>query len=98
MAKLSDAQLKWKTHIDAAKAAGQTLKDYARQHKLNVHTLYAHSRRLNKATKAPAKPAFVRVAATAPGSVRIDLPNGARVHLSGSLDMAALLSQVARLP
>ena len=100
MAKLTDAQLKWKAHIDAAKAAGQTLKDYAQQHKLNVQTLYGHNRRLNKAASAPAKPAFVRVAssASAPGAVRIDLPNGIRMHLSAPLDIVSLLSQVARLP
>lgn len=100
MAQLTDVQLKWKAHIDAAKAAGQTLKDYAREHGLNLQTLYAHSRRLNKATRGPAKPAFVRVASSAgaPGSVRIDFPNGVRVHLSAPLDMVALLSQVARLP
>lgn len=100
MSRLTETQLKWKAHIDAAKAADQTLKDYAREHKLNVQTLYTHSRRLNKAAKASSKPAFVRVAspASAPGSVRIDLPNGVRLHMSAPLDIAALLLQVARLP
>jgi hypothetical protein len=100
MAKLTEAQLKWKTHIDAAKAAGQTLKGYAREHNLNVQTLYGHSRRLNKATKSPARPGFVRVAASAgaPGAVRIDLPNGVRVHMSTPSDLAELLRQVSCLP
>ena len=100
MTELTKTQLQWKAHIDAAKAAGQTLTDYAREHNLNVQTLYSHSRRLNKAAKASAKAAFVRVSGStsAPGSVRIDLPNGVRVHMSAPLDVAALLTQVARLP
>ncbi len=100
MTALTEAQLKLKAHIDAAKAAGQTLTDYAREHELKVQTLCSHSRRLNKAAKASGKPAFVRVASStgAPGSVRIDLPNGVRVHMSAPLDVAALLTQVARLP
>ena len=64
MTELTEAQRKWKAHIDAAKAAGQTLTDYAREHKLNVQTLYSNSRRLNRAAKAPAKPAFVRVSSS----------------------------------
>ncbi len=100
MTELTEAQLKWKAHIDAAKAAGQTLTDYAREHKLNVQTLYSHSRRLNKAAKAPGKPAFVRVApaASASGAVRIELPNGVRVQVSAPFDLPVLLTQVARLP
>ena len=99
MAKLTETQRKWKAHIDDAKSAGQTLKDYAREHKLNVQTLYTHSRRLNKAARAPSRSAFVRVASSVDvsGSVRIDLPNGVRMYLSAPVDIAALLTQVARL-
>lgn len=100
MPKLSETQLKWKVHVDAAKAAGQTLSDYAREHKLNLQTLYSHSRRINKPVKTPAKPAFVRVSTTASagGAVRIELPNGVRVHVNAPFDLLALLSQVSRLP
>lgn len=36
MTTLTETQQRWKTHIDAAKAAGQSLSDYAREHKLNL--------------------------------------------------------------
>ena len=100
MTGLTAVQMKWKVHIDAAKAAGQTLTDYARANELSVQTLYKYSRRINKAGKTSAKPAFVRMqpTASAPGAVRIELTNGIRVHLSAPFDLASLLSQVARLP
>lgn len=97
---LTATQMKWKVHIDAAKAAGQTLTDYARANELSVQTLYTYSRRINKAGKTPAKSTFVRLqpSASAPGAVRIELTNGVRVHVSGPFDLATLLAEVARLP
>ncbi len=102
MTTTTETQQHWKTHVEAAKEAGQTLVDYARAHQLNVQTLYSHSRRTNKARKTPAKRAFVRVqrsaAAVALGAVHIELKNGVRVHVSAPFDLASLLNQVARLP
>ncbi len=94
-------QQHWKKHVDAAKAAGQTFADYAREHTLNVQTLYSHSRKVNKSDKVKTKPAFVRVqrsATTAVGSVHIELKNGVRVHVSAPIDLASLLAQAAQLP
>lgn len=102
MTKMTEAQQQWKKHVDAAKSANQTLADYAREHELNLQTLYSHSRRINKAKKAPAKRAFVRVQrpATEPasGAVHIEMKNGVRVHVSAPFDLGSLLAQVARLP
>ena len=102
MTKTSKTQQHWKKHVDAAKAAEQTLADYARENELNLQTLYSHSRRINKAAKSPAKRAFVRVqrsaTAAAMGAVHIEMKNGVRVHVSAPFDLTSLLNQVARLP
>lgn len=98
MTTLTETQQHWKKHVDAAKAANQTLVDYAREHELNLQTLYSHSRRINQAKKAPVKRAFVRVQRPASGAVHIELKNGVRVHVSAPFDLASLLNQVARLP
>jgi len=102
MTTATETQQHWKKHVDAARAADQTLVEYARANELNLQTLYSHSRRINKAKKSPAKRAFVRVQRTAAaatlGTVHVELKNGVRVHVSAPFDLASLLNQVARLP
>ncbi len=102
MTTLTETQQHWKKHVDAAKAADQTFADYAREHILNVQTLYSHSRKINKPDKVKAKAAFVRVqrsvTSTAVGGVHIELKNGVRVHVNAPVDLASLLAQVAQLP
>lgn len=48
MAKLTENQQKWKTHIDAASAAGQTLADYSRSHGVELKKLYAYRRAIQQ--------------------------------------------------
>ena len=77
MTTTTETQQNWKKHVDAAKATGQTLADYAREKQLNLQTLYSHSRRINKAIKSPAKRLLVRVQRSATeaamGAVHIEL-------------------------
>lgn len=102
MTTLTEAQQRWKNHVQAAKAADQTLADYAREHELNLQTLYSHSRKINKTDKKAGKRAFVRVQRSSPsaatGSVHIELKNGVLVYVSAPVDLASLLAQVAQLP
>ena len=99
MTTLTETQRKWKAHIDAASAANQTLADYAREHGLKRSTLYAHSRKLSVQGRVTAKRSFVRVQApAAPATVRIELPNGVRMHVSAPPDLQVLLTQLSRLP
>ena len=83
----------WREHLRACAVSGLTLKAYAAQHGLNVHSLYAARRRSKAAGPDDGErigPApFVRVE-TGPRSgtlCRIQLANGTRVELNIELSV-----------
>lgn len=100
MAKLTENQLKWKVHLDAASSSGQTLADYARSQDLDLKKLYSYSRAIQQRQKPTAKTKFVRVqpVAVSTPNVRIDFSNGVRVSIAAPPDLGTLLTQLAKLP
>ena len=101
MAKLTDSQLKWKAHIEAAAKAGQTLADYARAQQLDLKKLYSYSRAIRQREGRSGQRKFVRVqpSAVPAAGVGIELANGVRVNLAAApSDLGALLAQLAKLP
>ena len=100
MAKLTENQQKWKVHVDAAAAAGESLAAYARSNDLELKKLYSYSRALQQRLKPAPKAKFVRVTAASAvvNGLRVELANGVRVHIGVPTDLGSLLSQLAKLP
>jgi hypothetical protein len=87
---------RWKPHLEAAKAQGISLAEYARQHGLSRHTLYMTNTELRRSGQAEIKPckpstsnvsktdAFVpvkiRPSEASLLSLRVVLPNGVEMH------------------
>ena len=102
---LTDTQRRYLNHIQAADAAGQTLKAYAAEHGLSVAALYSHKATLRKRGHLGADtPTFTRVAlmpAAGAAPLRICLTNGVVVEAPADMapqQVAALCRDLGRLP
>jgi hypothetical protein len=109
---LTPRQREWLGHLQACLRGGETLRGYARRHRLSEHAMYQAAKLLRRRgvlaggvgrrEAAKARPAFVRVvrevspAPTAAAAWRARLPNGVVLEGSGGLE-AALLEALARL-
>ncbi len=92
---LTERQRFWLKHIEASKACGQTIAEYAVEHGVTAQAMYAGKKILVKKGMLPAtRPArFQRVQVLeAPLSShwRIGLPNGVSVAFVGAVDGQAL--------
>ena len=94
---LTERQRYWLKHIHACDAAGQTSIDYAREHGINVKTLYSARKALaEKGTLPRPQPSRFQKAQLASSRRPVDsqwhvqLPNGAVVVFSGKVDAATL--------
>lgn len=93
MAKLTERQQFYKTHLDAASAEGLTIAEYARRHDVPAHGLYDARRRIQ------AKSDFVRVGRSGPAPLarlELRLPNGLLVTVVAD-DLAWVLRAAASL-
>ncbi len=109
VSQLTERQQNWLKHIRACDASGLTSIDYARQHGINVKSLYGARKALAKKGKlpppAPVAVTFQQVQVPGAGNDRhhpwqVKLPNGAAVSFGGPVDAATLslvLSTVAAL-
>jgi hypothetical protein len=101
----------WSAHLRAWELSAQTLAEYARAHGLKVKSFYnarTHRLRRERARGARGAAVFQRVrvvAAAAPWSCRVALPNGVMVEIGGEavplaevLRAASTLSPATRLP
>jgi ribosomal protein L32E len=95
--KLTERQRFWLTHLEIADARKQTLSAYAREHKLDVAHLYAYRSRFKHRERTTAASPFVQVAYRAPEAVRIELPNGIVLCVSGAVNVADLVSALAQI-
>lgn len=102
---LTETQHQYLNHIQAAAAAGQTLKAYAAAHGLSVAALYSHKATLKRRghlggeTATFARVALTPAAGTAP--LRIHLTNGVMVEAPADMapqQVAALCHDLGRLP
>jgi len=100
MRDLTKRQAFWKAHVEALEGFSGTAVTYARQHDLDVKTLYVYKSRLSKHNgPAVSKAKFVPVAATGLNGnhgVMVALPNGVRLALP-NLDTPGLLERLAQL-
>jgi hypothetical protein len=106
-AALTERQQYWLKHIRACDSAGQTSVDYARQHGMNVKSLYSARKALAKKSRLPRPPPpRFQKAEVASGHVhrdnqwRIQLPNGAAIEFGGQVDartLSMVLSTTASL-
>ncbi len=100
MKNLTEKQVYWKRHVEAAQSFDGTLADYARAHDVSRKKLYVYKTQLRKLEEASVvSTGFVKV--TSPASkislpVTVSLPNGVRLTLP-SLEVPGLLEQLARL-
>jgi hypothetical protein len=100
MAALTEKQVFWKRHLEAAESFDGTLADYARAHDLSAKQLYGYKTRIRQ-READAETAngFVKVMSQAVASlspVTVTLPNGVRLTLS-DIDAPGLLERLAEL-
>lgn len=98
---------RWRSHVEAAAKAGVTLAQYAREHGLSRHTLYAarqamktrdekeSGKRGTRRTKAFV-PVRVSAPATAPIAFSVRLANGLELRF-GAVEAEALQSLVPLL-
>lgn len=100
MRELTEKQAYWQAHLHALEKFEGTAVDYAREHKLDVHQLYAYKKRLKEGTVSAVRAArFVPVTGPSmsrPGGIVVALPNGVRLALP-NLDTPGLLERLARL-
>ena len=94
---LTDRQQYWLKHIRACDASGQTSIDYARAHGINVKSLYSARKGLaEKGTLPRPEPGLFQKAQvvsgtpTPDGQWQVQLPNGAVVAFSGTVDASTL--------
>ena len=94
---LTERQQYWLKHIRACDAAGQTSIDYAREHDINVKTLYSARKALaEKGTVPRPQPTRFQKAqlASSPRTMdsqwQVQLPNGAVAAFSGKVDATTL--------
>jgi hypothetical protein len=106
-AALTERQQYWMKHIQACDRAGQTSVDYAREHGLNVKSLYSSRKALAQKGELPRlQPPRFQKAEVAGGHPhrdsqwRIQLPNGVAVEFGGQVDaktLSMVLSTTASL-
>ena len=95
-ASLTERQQYWLKHIRTCDAAGQTSIDYAREHGINVKSLYSARKALAEKGTLPCSPASrfqkaqVVNTRTAGSQWQIQLPNGVVVAFSGTVDATTL--------
>ena len=95
-AMLTERQRYWLQHVRACEASGKTIAEYAADHGVKVHAMYAGKKKLvEKGVLPRTHPTrFQRVQVVdAPASGnewRVQLPNGASVAFSGSVDARTL--------
>ena len=100
---LTERQRYWLKHIQACEASGESLKAYAEAHGFEPGAIYAAKKVLIRKGLLGTSPArFQRVhAAVVPGCEwRVELPNGAAVEFSGTIDggnLSTVLSAVSAL-
>ena len=96
----------WRMHIEQARAMGMRYTEYARQHDLNLGTLYSWSKRFRQSGCNKADhPTFAKVQildqAGLPAACRCHFPNGVILELDAPRDTAVLgqfLTLLSRLP
>lgn len=100
MKALTKSQKNWKTHLEAAAAAGVPLSEYATQHGLSIAAMYNAKKRIQE--RGTRTSTFVRVSETrversaAPMMVR--LPNGVSISMpSDPTTMVTVLKTLATL-
>ena len=102
---LTERQRYWLKHIEACKACGKTIAEYAADHGMTAQAMYAGKKILVKKGVLPAlQPArFQRVRvikAPVSSQWRIGLPNGVSVAFAGTVDartLTTVLSTAAAL-
>ena len=107
VAALTERQQYWAKHIQACDSAGQTSVDYAREHGLNVKSLYSARKTLAEKDKLPQpQPPRFQKAEVSSGHLhrdsqwRIQLPNGVAIEFGGQIDgktLSMVLSTTASL-
>ena len=97
---LTERQQYWLGHIKAADASGGSCVEYATVHDLDVKHLYQWKTTLRRQGLLPGTAPTSSFVAVTPSSVSIapincilNLPNGIRVQIAGSLD-ASVLGQI----
>ena len=92
---LTDNQIRYFEHIQAAERAGQTLKAYAAEHELSLSVLYSYKAQLKKPGHIPdTQASFSRVDVTPVSTsapLRIRLANGILVEAPVGASTDALL-------
>jgi len=92
---LTERQHYWLNHLQACEASGKSIAEYAADHDVKVHTMYAGKKKLvEKGVLPRTRPErFQRaqvVDAVSVSEWRIQLPNGILVAFAGSVDASAL--------
>ena len=92
---LTERQQYWLKHIRACDSAGQTSVDYARQHGMNVKSLYSARKALAEKSRLPRPTHFQKVQVSSDPGHRdsqwhIQLPNGVVVRFGGQIDARTL--------
>jgi hypothetical protein len=94
---LTERQQYWLKHIRACEASGQTSIDYAREHDINVKSLYsarkeltAKGRLLRSQNAVFHKAQVVNNTRSLDSQWQVQLPNGAVITFSGAVDAATL--------
>lgn len=93
---LTERQRYWLHHVRACEASGMSISEYAADHGIKVHAMYAGKKKLvAKGVLPRAHPTRFQqvqvVDAVARGSEwRVQLPNGTSVAFSGSVDARTL--------
>lgn len=94
---LTERQQYWLKHIRACDAAGQTSIDYARAHGLNVKSMYSARKGLAEKGTLPRpqtnrfqKAQVINDTRSLDSQWQIQLPNGAVVGFSGTVDAVTL--------
>ncbi|MFB3077560.1 MAG: hypothetical protein ACE1Y4_06090 [Lysobacterales bacterium] len=104
---LTERQQYWLNHIRACDRSGQTIIDYAREHGINVKSLYSARKSLVQKGKLPRpqpdrfqKVQVVSSASNLANQWQVQFPNGTAISFTGPVDAAALslvLNTVASL-
>jgi transposase-like protein len=100
---------RWRGHVRAALASGESLAAYARRKKLSRHTLYAARRQMamrgelsstGANSTEPSAAAFVPVSIAGGMTVTASLTNGVRVscEVADGAALRGVLSALAELP
>ena len=101
---LAERRAYWHSHLQQAEQQKLLLSDYAKQHALDVKSLYRWKSRLMRlGALNDAGPAFVKVVASDPlpafsANIKITLPNGICLDVTGDMHaMAAVVKSLGQL-